>query len=965
MVNISRRPGETKDHLIAICFSKGLLWIILVPVACAIVYWTHDPVIVGGGAGQATAPKPNLRTTTTTTPQAVDHTVNDVAAQKQEEARQQEEKDKLELEALARADAAAEEAKKKADEEAAAAKAAEEEAEERKKAEEEAAKKKAEEEEAAAKKKAEEEEAAAKKKAEEEEAAAKQTAEQETTDTKPKDDGSTETSGGDDSYLDETYDICCVGAGLSGSIIAERYANLLGKKILIVEKRDHIAGNCYDYVDNETDILVNKYGAHLFHTNYERVWNYIQLFSNWTWYEHRVLGLINGKHVPVPVGIDTVNNLFGLNISTPEEMRYWLKKETSVSALEPAFSVPRNSEEMAMSRVGKRLYELIFHPYTIKQWAKEPSNLGPEVTARIPVRDNYDDRYFADKYQALPSRGYTKLFEKFLDHENITYKLNVDYFNIKDKMKCKDRIYFTGPIDDFYAQQKWEKLEYRSLDFERGVRMNTKFFQPLSVVNHPAAEDNYTRIVEYKHYLNQSHKPHTVFFYEHSKDGGDPYYPVPNKKNKELFEKYKKLADESKNVSFVGRLANYKYFNMDQSILNALELFDKDTGLKEEDHKVPIATYPLPDPHDFTKPYETTPGDGFPTLQDVGRVVMAPDEDWVTSDDEKIRATGDPWVQLAKAFRTFLPEDSVHFMLPQAQTDAAATERKLVTLHSSFKEEYKVESIPVVSKEDNLARGDVLVLPEDAPCPTALVEKNVTVVHWLLHQNKTNNSTLLEAQKGGCKIASANFAIAAHANSVLGKDGPIIYAESILRPYLPPTLVKKQDDAAMQEKKDNNVVVADTSDESELLPTLEEECKAESLGCTASRVTTAEEARGVGQSATAVVVKGCEPEVMVAAPSFRLALEMTLQGSILVVVLCEEADGEDWRDLPIPQRNIIKNFKESAKPVLERIISNYTEEFKEYAEFRELYGMELNETTLAWEAKSFHHAIRSSSQYIL
>ena len=231
---------------------------------------------------------------------------------------------------------------------------------------------------------------------------------------------------------------------------------------------------------------------------------------------------------------------------------------------------------MALSRVGHRLYNLIFYPYTIKQWAKEPKELGPEVTARIPVRNNHDKRYFNDKHQALPSHGYTKFFEKLLSNKLIDVSLNTDYFDVGDALNC-GRTYFTGPIDNYFASQNWEKLEYRSLDFERKVVRDVDFFQPKSVVNHPSSQDNFTRIVEYKHLLNQS-SSHTILFYEYSKDGGEPYYPVPNEKNKALYAKYQKLALAEPNVTFVGRLANYKYFNMDQAILNALQLFDKDNG---------------------------------------------------------------------------------------------------------------------------------------------------------------------------------------------------------------------------------------------------------------------------------------------------------------------------------------------------------------------------------------------------
>jgi len=369
--------------------------------------------------------------------------------------------------------------------------------------------------------------------------------------------------------LDDYHDLCVVGAGLSGTVIAERYANVRNQTSLVIERRDHIAGNCYDYIDEETGIRVSKYGAHLFHTYFERVWDYVQKFSDWTKYEHEVVALVDGKHVPVPVNIDTVNSLFGLSIDSESEMDEWLKKE------QVKFDIPKNSEEMALSRVGQRLYRLIFHPYTIKQWAKEPKELGPEVTARIPVRNNRDSRYFSDPHQALPKNGYTAIFEKMMDNPLITLKTNTDFFEVRERLRC-GKIYYTGPIDRYFADLGWNKLEYRSLDFGRQVIKNIDFFQPKGVVNHPNATTNYTRIVEYKHFLNQT-SDHTILFFEYSKDDGEPYYPVPNPENENLFKKYKVMADMEHGVTFAGRLANYKYFNMDQTIENALSLFEKDT----------------------------------------------------------------------------------------------------------------------------------------------------------------------------------------------------------------------------------------------------------------------------------------------------------------------------------------------------------------------------------------------------
>ncbi len=388
----------------------------------------------------------------------------------------------------------------------------------------------------------------------------------------------------EDDPLSKEYDNCIIGAGLSGSVIAENYATKYGQTSLIIEKRHHIGGNCYDYIDTETGIRVSKYGAHLFHTRHTRVWDYVQRFAEWVPYEHKVLGLVDGKYVPIPVTIDTVNTLFDENITSTEEMDEWLKNE-QVTFTDESTGQKReakNSEEVALMRVGPRLYDLIFKPYTFKQWAKYPAELGPEVLARIPVRNNHDGRYFSDPHQALPKEGYTSIFEKMLSSSKITVLTDTDYFDVKDKIKCK-RLYYTGPVDTYFADLGWDKLEYRSLSFERVVQDNTPgYFQPAAVVNRPQATDvngkdvDYTRIVEYKQMLNQT-SDKTIYFIERSKDGGEPYYPVPNDENKNLYKRYQEMAEKEEGVTFVGRLANYKYFNMDDAILNALELFDKDT----------------------------------------------------------------------------------------------------------------------------------------------------------------------------------------------------------------------------------------------------------------------------------------------------------------------------------------------------------------------------------------------------
>jgi UDP-galactopyranose mutase len=358
-----------------------------------------------------------------------------------------------------------------------------------------------------------------------------------------------------------------VGCGLSGVVIAERIANKLNHKVTIIEKREHIGGNCYDYREKETGILINKYGAHLFHTNHEDVWKYINQFDKWVRWEHKVLTYTDDKFVPIPVNITTINELCEENLQTEEDVHKWLQEN------QVKYEEIQNSEEMAKSRIGTKLYDTLIKDYTFKQWNKYPNELDKSVLARIPIRPNFDTRYFNDKYQALPQQGYTHFFEQILKNDNISVHLNTDYFeHIKDNQY--DVVIFTGPIDSFFTDL--EKLEYRSIDFNIEVIKDMNYFQPNSVVNYPSKDIPYTRIVEYKHFLHQKSKD-TVIVSEKTNDIGEPFYPVPNKKNLDLYEKYKILAkeEEKNNVFFVGRLANYKYFNMDEAILNSLQFFNE------------------------------------------------------------------------------------------------------------------------------------------------------------------------------------------------------------------------------------------------------------------------------------------------------------------------------------------------------------------------------------------------------
>ena len=307
-------------------------------------------------------------------------------------------------------------------------------------------------------------------------------------------------------------DIIIVGSGISGCVLAERFSNILDKKVCIIEKRDHIGGNCYDYVD-ENGILINKYGAHLFHTNYEDVWNYINTFDEWSRWEHKVVGYVDNKFVSIPVNITTINVLCNENIHTQNECDIWLEKN------QIKYDTIENSEQIAKSRVGEILYEKIFRNYTFKQWNKYPDELNPEVLERIPIRNNFDDRYFSDKYQALPTNGYTHFFKKLINSPNIKLLLNTDFFDLDNNWMNGKIIIYTGPIDLYFKNSNLDKLEYRSINFVKESYKNMNYFQPNSVVNYPQNDVEYTRIVEYKHFLNQI-SPHTTIVKEYTTDIG-------------------------------------------------------------------------------------------------------------------------------------------------------------------------------------------------------------------------------------------------------------------------------------------------------------------------------------------------------------------------------------------------------------------------------------------------------------
>ena len=361
------------------------------------------------------------------------------------------------------------------------------------------------------------------------------------------------------------YDVLIVGAGLSGATIAEHCIRA-GRKVLVIDKRNHIAGNIYDEIDATTGIRVSRYGAHLFHTNDTEVWNYINGFGKFARWDHRVVSDVSGTLVPLPVNINSVNTLFDLNIQTEDEMKEWLSHERV------ADNEIKNSEDVALSRVGPRLYDIMFKHYTVKQWDKLPSELEPSVLERIPVRTNFDDRYFGDRYQGLPIGGYTSLVKNMLSGAEV--RLGVDWSDIWQKSEDTwGQLVFTGPIDVYFKNSNLPPLEYRSINFEWNRIKTDGFVQPNSVVNFPTNEQKYTRSVEYKHFLNQK-SDWTILAKETTCAEGEPYYPVPTKENRDLYLKYVELASKT-DVHFVGRLASYKYFNMDQAIRNAMDYYKK------------------------------------------------------------------------------------------------------------------------------------------------------------------------------------------------------------------------------------------------------------------------------------------------------------------------------------------------------------------------------------------------------
>ena len=362
--------------------------------------------------------------------------------------------------------------------------------------------------------------------------------------------------------------VLIVGAGLTGATLANLLANK-GHQVLVLDKRSHLAGNCYDQVQEQ--ILVSRYGAHLFHTNSRAVWQFLHQFADWRSYQHQVLTKINDQTVTLPVNINTINQLFGLKLKTAKEMRHFLSKQAI--HLDKVESLA----DYLLSNVGQVIYQKIFYGYSRKQWGIDPAYLDTSLSSRLPIRYNFDNRYFTDRYQALPVGGYSLMVEKMLQHKLIEVKLKTDFFKLsKAKLKDFDKVIYTGPIDQYFAYRHG-RLEYRSLKFEFS-KIDCEYYQNNSVINYPDLSVPYTRIIEFKYFdPSATATKHTIIAREYPKSKGEPYYPVPRARNSQVLAKYLAEAKElaKSGVYFAGRLGTYRYLNMDQAVAEAMKLAEK------------------------------------------------------------------------------------------------------------------------------------------------------------------------------------------------------------------------------------------------------------------------------------------------------------------------------------------------------------------------------------------------------
>ena len=366
-----------------------------------------------------------------------------------------------------------------------------------------------------------------------------------------------------------TYDTLVVGAGFAGSIIAERLASQLGQRVLVVDRRHHIAGNAYDYFD-EHGVLVHRYGPHIFHTNAEKVVEYLSRFTEWRPYEHRVVASVDGKLLPMPINRDTINGLYGLELSTDADVEAFYAHRRQERPL------IQTSEDAVVAKVGWELYEKFFRGYTRKQWELDPKDLHASVCARIPIRTNTDDRYFTDWFQKMPADGYTAMFERTLDQSGIEVRLETSYDEVRQEVEHAHLVW-TGPIDEFFGH-RFGALPYRSLhfDLETVDTPDGGYHLPAGSVNEPSEAVPYTRRTEFRRLSGQDGMEKSTLAIEYPRAEGDPYYPIPREQNRTLFKRYRALADElADQVTFVGRLANYQYLNMDQVTAQALATLER------------------------------------------------------------------------------------------------------------------------------------------------------------------------------------------------------------------------------------------------------------------------------------------------------------------------------------------------------------------------------------------------------
>jgi UDP-galactopyranose mutase len=357
------------------------------------------------------------------------------------------------------------------------------------------------------------------------------------------------------------YDYLVVGAGFAGATVAERLASQCDASVLVVDARDHVAGNAYDPLD-PSGIRVHRYGPHIFHTSSPRVVAYLSQFTTWRPYEHRVLAHVDGRSVPLPICSQTIAALYGLDLDPAGMAAFFEERRERIGSI-------RNSEDAIVARVGRELYDILFARYTRKQWGVDARELDASVCGRIPVRTSADDRYFSDTFQAMPRDGFAALIARMLEHPNIELSLGTSFEDVADRVRY-DHLVYTGPIDAYY-EHRYGRLPYRSLEFAFET-LDVERFQATAVTNYPGDEP-FTRITEFKHLTGQRH-PRTTIAREYPCAAGEPYYPVPRAENRALYAKYAAKAAAEAHVTFVGRLAEYRYYNIDQVVASALATFE-------------------------------------------------------------------------------------------------------------------------------------------------------------------------------------------------------------------------------------------------------------------------------------------------------------------------------------------------------------------------------------------------------